>query len=140
MMIGTVFLIHTHMIHAGSPGRANQHISHQNALNTSAREKVNNYKAAAEAHSATFCTVDSTAHQSMQAFLRGIDSCSALGKVAEASLNSHQLGACPRGVCGGSADPGLREHIQRSSRFEDGEGINCHSLSEVIECTAVFLS
>ena len=37
-------LFDTRIIHAGSPGRAAQHISYQNALNTSARgEKVRRY-------------------------------------------------------------------------------------------------
>ena len=69
-------LFDTRIIHAGSPGRAAQHISYQNALNTSAREKVKLYKAAAEERRATFCplivTVEGIAHQSMQAFLRRI--------------------------------------------------------------------
>ena len=70
-------LFDTRMIHAGSPGRASpQHISYQNALNTSAREKVKRYKAAAEERRATFCplivTVEGIAHQSMQAVLRRI--------------------------------------------------------------------
>ena len=69
-------LFDTRITHAGSPGRATQHISHQNALNTSACEKVKKYKAAAEERRATFCplivTVEGIAHQSMQAFLRRI--------------------------------------------------------------------
>ena len=55
------------IINAGSPGRANQHISYQNTLNNSARKKQKRYKAA------PFCpltvTVEGIAHQSMQAFL-----------------------------------------------------------------------
>ena len=49
-------LFDTRIIHAGSPGRATQHISYryQNALNTSAREKVKKYKATAEERHATF--------------------------------------------------------------------------------------
>ena len=39
-------LFDTRIIHAGSSGRATQHI-YQNALNTSVREKVKKYKAAA---------------------------------------------------------------------------------------------
>ena len=48
-------LFDTRIIHAGSPGRATQHISFQNALNASASEKVRRYKAAAEERRATFC-------------------------------------------------------------------------------------
>ena len=48
-------LFDTRIIHAGSPGRACQHISYQNSLNTSTREKVRRYKAAAEERRATFC-------------------------------------------------------------------------------------
>jgi len=51
-------LFDTRIIHAGSPGRANQHISYQNTLDTSAREKVNKYKAAAEECRATMQTQD----------------------------------------------------------------------------------
>ena len=36
-------LFDTRIIHAGSPGCVTQHISYQNALNTSAREKVTRY-------------------------------------------------------------------------------------------------
>ena len=76
-LIGAVFLIPAFHIHAGSPGRANHKISYQNALITSAREKVKKYKAAAEERHATFCPfiviVEGIAHQSsMQAFLRRI--------------------------------------------------------------------
>jgi len=66
-------LFDTRIILAGSPGRATRHISCQNALNTSANEKVKKYKTAAEERHATFCplvvTVEGIAHQSMQAFL-----------------------------------------------------------------------
>ena len=57
-------LFDTRIIHAGSPGP--MHIPYQNALNTSAREKVRRYKAAAEERRATFCplivTVEGIAH------------------------------------------------------------------------------
>jgi len=59
-------IVDTRIIHAGSPGRASQHISYQNALNTSARELVRRYKAAAEERRATFfpliVTVEGIAH------------------------------------------------------------------------------
>ena len=65
-------LFDTRIIHAGSPGRASQHIVYQNALNISAREKVRRYKAAAEERRATF----------FHAGLPQAHCCSALGKVA----------------------------------------------------------
>ena len=79
-------------------------ISYQNALNTSACEKVKKYRAAAEECRATFCplivTVGGIDHQSM----------------AEASPNGHQLGVCPRAVRahqgGGSADQGPQKEVE----------------------------
>ena len=52
-LIGTIFLIPALYMLAALDV---QHISYQNALNTSAREKVKKYKAAAEERRrATFC-------------------------------------------------------------------------------------
>ena len=74
-------LFDARIIHAGNytcwqPWTCNPTLSYQNALNTSAREKVKRYKAAAEERRATSCslivTVEGIAHQSMQAFLRRI--------------------------------------------------------------------
>ena len=48
-------LFDARILQAGSPGHKTQHISYQNAPNTSARKKVKKYKAAAEEHRATFC-------------------------------------------------------------------------------------
>ena len=132
------------IIHAGSPGRATQHLSYQNALNTSAREKVKKYKAAAEERRATFCplivTVEGIAHQSVHAGLPQAHRCQALGKVAEAYLNGHQLGACPLAVrahqSGGSADQGLQEEVEELG--VGGWQGDCRSLPKIVGC-AVFL-
>jgi len=87
------------------------------------------YNSAEEEHRATFCSLDSHCRgycPPVHAGLPQAHCCSALGKVAEASLNGHQLGACPLAVrahqSGGSADQGLKEKV-RSSGLEDGEGI-----------------
>ena len=65
--------------------------------------------------------------------------CSALGKVAEASLNGQQLGACPCAVrahqSGGSADQGLQEEVEELG--VRGWRGDCHSLPEIVGC-AVF--
>mmetsp|Transcript_34170 Transcript_34170/g.59033 ORF Transcript_34170/g.59033 Transcript_34170/m.59033 type:complete len:125 (-) Transcript_34170:56-430(-) len=65
------------MVSCNSPGRATNHrISYSSSLNTSAREKLNKYKVAAEERSATFCplvvTVKGIAHLSFQSFLRHV--------------------------------------------------------------------
>ena len=84
-----------YLLAAGSPGRANQHIYYQNALNTSASEKVYKYKAAAEERLATFCPLIVT---------------------AKWQKPLSQLYVCPRAVrarqSGGSADQGLLEEVE----------------------------
>ena len=60
--------------------------------------------------------------------------------MAEASLNSHQLGACPCAVrahqSGGSADQGLQEEVEEIGVRGWREG--CRSFPEIVGC-AVFL-
>ena len=123
-------LFDTRIIHAGSPGRATQHISYQNALNTSACcEKVKKYKAAAEERCATFCplivTVEGIAHQSMQAFLRRIAAWLSEKWQKPLSTVSNWVLVGVQFVLMKAVDLWTRGSRKkwRSSGFKDGEGI-----------------
>ena len=122
-------LFDTRIIHAGSPGRAAQHISYQNALNTSAREKVKLYKAAAEERRATFCplivTVEGIAHQSMQAFLRRIAARLSAKWQKPLSTVTNWVRVRVQFALIKAVDLRTRGSRKRwrSSGFEDGEGI-----------------
>ena len=128
-LIGTVFLITTRIIHAGSPGRASQHISYQNALNTSACEKVRRYNAAAEERRTTFCplivTEEGIAHQSMQAFLRRIAARLSAKWQKPLSTVSNWVRVRVQFALIKAVDLRTRGSRKRwrSSGFEDGEGI-----------------
>ena len=62
--------------------------------------------------------------------------CSALGKVAEASLNGQQLSVCPRAVrthqSGGSANQRLQEEVEELG--VRGWREDCRSLPEIVGC------
>ena len=122
-------LFDTRILHAGSPGRASQHISYQNSLNNSAREKARRYKAAAEERRATFCplivTVEGIAHQSMQAFLRRIAARLSAKWQKPLSTVSNWVRVRVQFALIKAVDlwtMGSRKRW-RSSGFEDGEGI-----------------
>ena len=138
-------LFDTRIIHAGSPGRASQHISYQNTLNTSAHEKVKRYKAAAEEYRATFfsliVTVEGIAHQSMQAFLRRIAARLSAKWQKPLSTVSNWVRVREQFVLINKAvDLRTRgsRNKWRSSGFEDGEGIAVLSQRYCGVC-AVFL-
>ena len=107
-----------------------QHISYQNALNTSAREKVELYKAAAEERRATFCpfivTVEGIGHQSMQAFLRHIAAARLSAKWQKPlSTISNWVRVRVQFALIKAVDLRTRGSRKkwRSSGFEDGKGI-----------------
>ncbi|CAN0019167.1 unnamed protein product, partial [Heterosigma akashiwo] len=104
-------------------------ISFQNALNTSAREMVKKYKAAAEERRVTFCplivTVEGWAHQSMQAFLRRIAARLSTKWQKPLSIITNWVRARVQFALIKAVDLRTRGSRKkwRSSGFEDGEGI-----------------
>ena len=62
--------------------------------------------------------------------------------MAEASLNGHRLGACPRAVranqSSGSADQGLQEEVEELA--VQGWRGDCRSLPEIVGCAVSLLA